>query len=194
MAIHETSGAAAPDKRTHRALLIENMGRHADGDEAAFDVVFSILAPLVRGYHRRWVDEARADDLTQQTFLKVHRARDRYRRGSPVTPWVLAIARNVGIDALRKRGRNREMLTNEGLLPDQIVEPPADANALIAAVRDAIATLPEGQRAVVALHKLLGYSFAEVAAELGIREGAARVRAVRSYGRLRMALGAWRMS
>lgn len=185
-------GFVAPaDKEARYALLTECMGRYVDGDEAAFDVLFSILAPIVRRCHTRWVNEGRADDLTQQTFLKVHQSRHRYRRGAPVGPWVLTIARHLAIDSLRKAGRSRERLTAEGDLPELHFERDTDGNAVIDAVREAVADLPPAQRDVIAMHKLEGLTFAEVAERLDIREGAARVRAFRAYDRLRDALRVW---
>ncbi len=168
------------------------MGRYADGDAAAFDHVYRELAPVVLGCLRRWAGPESAEDLCQRTFMRVHRARDRYRRGAPVGPWVLTIARNLSIDELRKRGTRRDRLTRDGDLPDVGAPPPepeSDAE-VVAAVRDAIASLPEGQRRVIELHKLDERSFAEVAAQLGIKEGAARVRAHRAYDRLRRLFGA----
>jgi len=174
--------------------LADAMGRYADGDARAFDLVYAALAPVVLRCQRRWIgDAALAEDLTQETFMRVHRARDRYRPGAPVGPWVLTIARRLSIDALRRRGTATDRITRNGVVPEVPVMPPepgADETprAIIEAVRAAIATLPESQRAVVAMHKLEGRPLAEVAALLDIREGAARVRAHRGYVRLREAL------
>jgi len=171
--------------------LTDAMGRYADGDAAAFEEVYGTLAPMVTAHLRRWVDAQRAEDLMQKTFLKVHRARDRYRRGAPVGPWVLSIARHVAIDDARRRGRAREDLTREGALPEPGVDDmrPLDERVeVIEAVRAAVDALPDSQRDVVALHKLQERPFREVAHHLGIKEGAARSRAHRAYGRLRMAL------
>lgn len=181
---------------THRlrdeAQLAEAMGRYADGDARAFDEVYRALAPVVMRCQIRWVgDRALAEDLTQQTFMRVHKARERYRPGAPVGPWVLTIARRLSIDALRKRGSRRDMLTREGEVPEVRVEPeePEETpTALIEALRQAIDELPEGQRVVVSMHKLEGKPLAEVAAILGIKEGAARVRAHRGYSKLRTRL------
>lgn len=171
--------------------LIDAMGRYADGDARAFDEVYRALAPVVLRCQIRWVgDRSLAEDLTQQTFLRVHKARDRYRPGAPVGPWVLTIARRLSIDALRKRGTRKDMLTREGELPEitSPVEEDETPTELIEALKQAINELPEGQRAVVAMHKLEGKPLAEVAAILGIKEGAARVRAHRGYNRLRARL------
>lgn len=173
--------------------LSDAMSRYADGDARAFVVVYEALAPVVGRCMRRWInDPALADDLVQETFLRVHRARERYRPGAPVGPWVITIARRLSIDAHRRRGSSKVVLTREGQLPEVGVAPPEpvdDTNELIAEVRAAIAALPPSLRPVVEMHKLEGRPMAEVAAELGIKEGAARVRAHRGYKRLKTALG-----
>lgn len=173
--------------------VTEAMGRYADGDAAAFERVYAELSPLILARLRKWAGPDRAEDLLQKTFLKVHRARDRYRRGAPVGPWILSIARHVAIDDMRRRGRAREDLTREGALPEprSTEAPMAERFEVIEAVRAAVEDLPDSQRTVVALHKLEERPFREVAHALGIKEGAARIRAHRAYGRLRSALAAF---
>ena len=167
------------------------MDRYVDGDAAAFRALYAQLAPVVLACQRRWVgDPVRAEDLTQETFLRVHKARDRYRSGAPVGAWVLTIARRLSIDSLRRRAVAVDRVTSDGELPEPpaLVDDgatPAELDALLSALREAVQTLPESQRQVVAMHKLEGLPLSEVAARLGINEGAARVRAHRGYERLR---------
>jgi RNA polymerase sigma-70 factor (ECF subfamily) len=72
------------------------MDRYANGERAAFEVVYSCLAPRLIGFMRRHArDEAAAQDATQQVFLNIHRARGSFRPGARVLPWALAIARSV---------------------------------------------------------------------------------------------------
>ena len=174
-------------------VLIDAMERYADGDAAAFNQVYGALAPVVRRCLMRWVgDSELAHDLVQETFLRVHRARDRYLTGAPVGPWVLTIARRLSIDALRRRGRARDRITREGELPEPIEREEPDEPTpqwLVDEVRAAVAALPDGQRQVVSMHKLEGRPLADIARDLGIQEGAARVRAHRGYQRLKSALG-----
>lgn len=175
--------------------LVAAMARHVDGDPRAFEQLFRQLAPAVRHCVGRWIyDAALAEDLVQETFLRVHRGRHQYRLGAPVGPWVLTIARRLCIDLLRRADR-REGVSPTGELPERPlwaegggVEDMDDAAALVAEVRAAIDALPVGMRSVVSLHHLDGRSLAEVAVALGITHGAARVRAHRSYGRLRSSL------
>jgi RNA polymerase sigma-70 factor (ECF subfamily) len=139
------------------------------------------------------------DDLLQLTFLRAHLARERFEvRGADadgaVQGWYFAIARNLALDHLRQRGRRDkrhvsleredgadQQLPDEAATTEDLILDHEHSEAVIEAVREAIARLPQGQREVVELHKLGGMSMAEVAARLEIREGAARVRAHRGY-------------
>lgn len=171
------------------------MGRYADGDPRAFEHVYRTLAPVVTRCLMRWVgDRALVSDLTQETFLRVHRARERYHRGAPVGPWVLTIARRLSIDALRRKAAKRDRVTRDGVVPEQHAPVPDEPTPkwLVDEVRAAIEALPESQRRVVAMHKLDGMPLAAVAEVLGINEGAARVRAHRGYKRLRVTLASVR--
>ncbi len=178
---------AAPDQE-----LTQWMERYVDGDIRGFEEIYQVLAPLVLRCQRRWIgNQSLAEDLTQETFLRVHRSRARYHRGAPVAPWVLTIARRLSIDALRSRGAAKVKLTAEGELPERFELPDASADDpehIIAAVREAVAELPEAQRQVVAMHKLEGISMREIAHAMGISEQAARLKAHRGYNKLRVKL------
>ncbi len=72
------------------------MDRYAQGDDAAFSELYDALAPRLYGYLLRQTrNNARAEDLTQQTFLQMHCARGRFVRGADVVPWAFAIARRL---------------------------------------------------------------------------------------------------
>jgi RNA polymerase sigma-70 factor (ECF subfamily) len=169
------------------------MERYVDGDESAFTALHARLEGPLRRTLARWLkDAARVDDGLQVALLKIHRNRHRYRRGAAVLPWVLTIARHVALDDLRK-DKNRPRSLDDELL--QVLPAPEgppwseeDERAVIEAVRAAVDQLPPGTRDVVRMHKLEGRSMAEVAEHLGIKEGAARVRAHRGYKALAKAL------
>src|ERR1700722_10824656 len=79
------------------------MARYAAGDEVAFRDLFALLAPKLRAFFfRSFVDAALADDLTQTTFLKLHRARASYCPELPLKPWLFTIAASVRRDELRR--------------------------------------------------------------------------------------------
>ncbi len=181
----------AGEPTTDRQLIVW-MECYADGDQRGFEELYRALAPMVFHCLRRWIgNSTQAEDLTQETFLRVHRARERYRRGAPVAPWVLTIARRLSIDHLRSRGAARVAITPNGELPETGVrDTRTDENLqeLVAAVREAVAQLPDAQRKVVALHKLESQPMTDIAKALGITEQAARLKAHRGYKKLRVKL------
>jgi RNA polymerase sigma-70 factor, ECF subfamily len=172
------------------------MAAYAAGDARAFESLFRLLAPRVHGFFARTFGEpAVADDLTQQTFLKIHKARASYRAGAPVRPWIFSIAARVRLDELRRRKRAPEHGDEESLArADEAGEQPAAPDELLAAagqkaaVQAALKGLPESQRVVLHLHRWEGLSFAEIAGALGTTEGAVKLRAFRAYERLRVLL------
>lgn len=165
------------------------MERYVDGDVAAFDALFrQVKGPLASSL-RRWLKtDDKIDDALQITLMKIHGSRARYKRGAPVLPWILTIARNVALDHLRSRAARDRSLdeTESARIPDThdveaLTWAAEDEREVIAAVQAALEQLPESSREVVRLHKLEGRPMSEVAEILGIKEGAARVRAHRGY-------------
>ncbi len=163
------------------------MERYADGDAAAFDELFRQLRGPIAASLRRWLKtDDKVDDALQVTLMKIHASRARYRRGAPVLPWVLTIARNVALDYLRSRASKDRSLDDEAAarIPDETEDlrwRVEDEKEVVAAVRAAVDQLPASSREVVRLHKIEGRPMSEVAEILGIKEGAARVRAHRGY-------------
>jgi RNA polymerase sigma-70 factor (ECF subfamily) len=176
------------------------MDAYCKGDRQAFDDLFARLAPKVNVVLLR-LSRSRelAEELTQVTFLKVHRARDTYVPGSKVFSWVMAIARNVYIDAYRKNRvlRRHETLTDEGVLPERGRDAQTvDVNAFAQLsdeeqqlIRDTIDALPATQREALILLKVEGLSLKQVAEITGASVAAVKVRAFRAYEALRAALG-----
>src|SRR6478609_2806888 len=77
----------------------EAMTRYADGDASAFPVLYDQLAPRIIGLVRRRIrDPSRIDDVVQQTFERIHRARGTFIAGSDVLSWAFTIARNLCLD------------------------------------------------------------------------------------------------
>src|SRR5438552_12647848 len=82
------------------------MARYCDGDAHAFRELYAQVAPRLLGYLIKMARvRAVAEDLLQQTFLKVHRARTAYVRGADPLPWIYAIAHRTFIDETRKTKR-----------------------------------------------------------------------------------------
>lgn len=172
--------------------LQEQMERYQRGELSAFERMYALLAPRLRQYlGSLTLNASVAEDLLQESFLQIHRARHTYRPPNPVVPWAFAIARNVyRMDrrAAGRRGRH-ETQAPEGV-PDLPVPAEAEGLANRLAVRRALLQVPEDGREPLLLHHVWGLSFGEIGAVLGIRGGAAKVRAHRAMTALRRLLGA----
>jgi len=170
------------------------MAQYAAGDQVAFQRLFALLAPRIRAFFLRSFSEdaSVAEDLTQTTFLKLHRARTSYRPELPLKSWVFTIAAGVRRDELRRRYRlpphvgEAELEQAESRLSaENAAGTDLDGGNKTEAVRAAIKRLPESQRVVVHLHRYEELTFEQIAEVLGTTPGAVRVRASRAYERLR---------
>jgi RNA polymerase sigma-70 factor (ECF subfamily) len=180
--------------------LADLMGRYCDGDRDAFRALYAALAPRLLGYLIGLTGErATAEDLLQQTFLKLHEARPAYVRGADPVPWIYTIAHRTCLDELRRRRRSRVKLTEDGSLADSPStatapdpEPAGDRageEGLSRATRAALAQLPANQREALLLTKVHGRSVREAAVITGSTPGAIKLRAHRAYVTLRQLLG-----
>jgi len=158
------------------------------------------VAPRLLGYLLKMTrDRSLADDLLQQTFLKVHRARGAYVRGADPLPWIYSIAHRTFIDEARKHKRAVVRVGEVEELPEvpagitgESVERRDEGRGdpeLVSAALEALADLPDQQREAVVRTKLDGRSVAEAAAIAGTTVGAMKVRAHRGYEALRKVLG-----
>jgi RNA polymerase sigma-70 factor (ECF subfamily) len=172
-----------------------------DGDTAAFADLSERYGPRVLGYFCRQVrDRAEAEDLTQEVFLRLYRARKRYQPRARFATWVFHITQNVARNALRSRRRrpsvrldasgSGESRLPEALLADRGDAPsrPLERTELADVVRDAVATLAGRQRAAVEMHQFEDLSYAEVAAELDMTPKAAKSLLYRARNQLRTVL------
>ena len=175
------------------------MQRYCDGDAGAFRALYALVAPRLLGYLLKMARErALADDLLQQTFLKVHRARAAYVRGADPLPWIYSIAHRTFIDEARKHKRAVVRVGEGEELPEVSAGITGESEdrrdergdpELVSAALDALAGLPAPQREAVVLTKLDGKSVAEAAEIAGTTVGAMKVRAHRGYEALRKTLG-----
>jgi RNA polymerase sigma-70 factor (ECF subfamily) len=167
--------------------LRDAMVSYQQGSLDAFERLYAALAgPLRRFLHARCRDAALADDLLQETFLQIHRSRHTYRAEHPVRPWAFGIAQHVVLMHTRAQARR---LRREGADPDP-VESRSHEDALVDRdrLRQALGGLPADRREAVLLHHVVGFRFSEIARRLGIRAGAAKVRASRGMAALRARL------
>ena len=165
----------------------ELMEAYVGGDTAAFSELFERYGPMLLRIMRRQLREDDAQELVQQTFLQMHRARNDFDTGRKLRPWLMTIAYNLKRELFRRRGRKPEAaLEVEPEAEDKgdIVERKSEATRL----RRALATLPDGQREVIEMHWFEELSFPEVAEILGLSTSAVKVRAHRGYKMLRASL------
>jgi RNA polymerase sigma-70 factor (ECF subfamily) len=137
--------------------------------------------------------DAAAQDLVQDTFVKLYRSAERYdpARGKLET-WVLLVARSLAIDSLRRRVLDARVLERSAPAPEISDEPAPDHVAetvdLSQRARRAMSTLTDGQRAALELAYFGGKTSAEVAELEGIPLGTAKTRIRTALLKLREAL------
>ena len=161
------------------------MAAYVGGDISAFDEIFRRYSGMVTGFMRKgYLSLADAEDLTQQVFLQLHRARRDFRPGALLRPWLMTIARNTKHDHWRRVLRRPLPQT---LLEDPVGKPmqAGDGGELKEALERAVAQLPESMQRVIRAYWFEDRSHAEIAAKLGVSRGAVKVRAHRAYARLR---------
>ena len=177
-----------PEREPENEDLRRLMAAYQAGDASAFDELYAGLASRLRRYLgglRR--DAAGVEDLLQETFLRLHKARHSYDPAWPLLPWVYAIARHVFLMDRRRRHRTRETPLPEVDAP--VVAPSRERPWAGAEVRRLLGQIERERRDAIVLHHLWGFRFDEIAARLGITEGAARARAHRAMEAIRRFLG-----
>jgi RNA polymerase sigma-70 factor (ECF subfamily) len=172
-------------KKAEEEQLIQNMIGYQQGNLDDFAKLYAALsAPLVRYLWTFVRNATTADDLLQDTFLQIHRARHTYTPPRPVRPWIYAISRHVALMHLRSTRRRKEYLADDEL-PEFPVLPEAEKYGDRRTVHRLLGTLPTKAQEVLILHHLLGLNFTEVGDVLGIATGTAKVRAHRAIKVLR---------
>jgi RNA polymerase sigma factor (sigma-70 family) len=135
-----------------------------------------LAARLYEAYHGRVLrysvaclrSREEAEDAAQSTFLYAFRALERGIRPEAEAPWLLAIARNVCMARHRLRGRRRERETLRDPLVLQDVSVAPERPESLAGIEEALARLPEMQRRAILLREWRGFSYREIAEELGL--------------------------
>jgi RNA polymerase sigma factor (sigma-70 family) len=158
-----------------------------DGDLDAFEALFREHQRPVYGWILRMVrNTAAAEDLTVETFWRVHRAHDRFQPECPFGPWARRIATHVALDWLRAQ-RPEVELTSEmaGTLPSATSGDPGIAAEIRAKTALAFNRLPPNLRAAAVLAVVEEQPHKEIAAALGITVGAVKLRVFRALRLLR---------
>jgi len=191
----DRSASVARAAQHDNAALDAAMDRYARGEDDAFVEIYDRLAPRLFGFLLRYSrDHAKVEDVVQQTFLQIHRARGRFLPGAEVVPWAFAIARRLLIDQHRRGGREVLAKADDDSAAQLLValDAPADqvaiAKEIAAKLSEVLARIPENQRVAFELIKQDGLSVAEAAQVLGTTVAAVKLRAHRAYEALREAL------
>ena len=175
----------------HRDADLEQlMAAYQQGDSAAAAALIQRVSPqLHRFFLVQVVSRRDADDLLQETWLRIHEARHTYRPGEPVLPWLYAIARHIRVDHYRKARRTALREHQVEALP----EAPAAIMGSTAGGRTdrgpdleaLLGALPESQREVIAMLKVSGMSLEEVARATSSSVGSVKQKVHRAYEKLR---------
>jgi RNA polymerase sigma-70 factor (ECF subfamily) len=154
--------------------------------EAPATLVGALSPALLRFFNSQVPSRAQADDLLQETWLRIHRVRHTYRHGEPVLPWIYAIARRVRVDGYRRTRRITAHEIATEILPEP--RPRPEPRNPLPDFEALIGILPEAQREVVTMLKVGGLSLEEVARATSSTVGAVKQKAHRAYTRLRKLL------
>ncbi len=166
------------------------MARYQEGDFAAATALIDRLSPqLHRFFVVQFVSRVDADDLLQETWLRIHKVRHTYRPGEPVLPWFYAIARHVRVDHYRKaiRTKSREQRLEE--MSEVAAAIPGEAGTA-EVLETLLAPLPESQREVIEMLKVAGMSLEEVARATSSSVGSVKQKVHRAYEKLREKMSA----
>jgi RNA polymerase sigma-70 factor (ECF subfamily) len=170
-----------------------------EGNAGSFELLLNRhRRPLVAYLTRMVQNQAVAEELAQEAFLRVYRARADYEPSAKFTTWLFRIATHLALNALRDSKHQRREQSVDGAGPEGSPLQLADQRAnreqqmvdesRLAAVRDAIARLPEKQRAAVLLHKYEALEYSQIADALGCSVSAVKSLLFRAYESLRASL------
>jgi len=154
-----------------RALMLEGL----KGDARAYTALLAELAVRLRAYYARRLGDAQddAEDLVQETLIAMHRRRDSYDPGQPLTAWVYAIARYRLIDHFRRRKvRAAVPLEDAGALFAADEVEPAMARRDVSRLLD---RLPPKRAALIRATRIDGLTNAAAGKAVGLSEGAVKV-------------------
>jgi RNA polymerase sigma-70 factor (ECF subfamily) len=161
------------------------------GDRKAFETLYRRHADRVYGAVLRLAafDHARAEDLTQEAFVRAWQKLESFRFESAFGTWVYRLAVNVALMSIRARNADPVSIMDDEHLPDIT----STDNPVRAVERDelekAIGALPPRARAVLVLHDVEGWKHEEISIELGMAVGSSKAQLHRARGLLRRALG-----
>jgi RNA polymerase sigma-70 factor (ECF subfamily) len=177
----------------------ELMLRVRDGDQGSFELLLEKhRGPMIHFLHRMVRNDAVAEELSQEVFLRVFRSRGNYQPSAKFTTWLFRIGMHLALNWIRD-GRNEKSQTSldkpsEDGANRQVadrcrtVEQELLYQAKLLEVRKAIHSLPAKQRAAVMMHKYEEMEYAQIASVIGCSESAVKSLLFRAYEALRARL------
>ena len=177
----------------------ELMLRVRDGDETSFALLLEKHRNSVIHFLYRMVqNQAIAEELAQEVFLRVYRSRETYEPTAKFTTWLFRITTHLALNHVRDRrndklndsidekiedGAPRQLPAREANVEEQLLR-----DARLGEVRKAIEELPDKQRGAVLMHKYQEMEYSQIAAVLGCSESAVKSLLFRAYESLRTSL------
>jgi RNA polymerase sigma-70 factor (ECF subfamily) len=202
-------GDSAPRESAARAAVLASgldqasdaavMLRVAAGDEDGFNYLAQKYhRPMIHFLFRMVRNQAVAEELAQEVFLRVYRSRQSYRAEAKFTTWLYRIATNLAVNHARDTRRERTTQTvyldapdeENGMLPEVADDDLSVEQRLIqterrAAIKKHVMALPERQRMAVLMHKYQGMDYRQIGEVLKLSESATKSLLFRAYQTLR---------
>jgi RNA polymerase sigma-70 factor, ECF subfamily len=190
---HRISGSFA--QMDDSAIMLELRA----GNMAGFDfLIQKYRKPIIHFMYRMVHNQAVAEELAQEVFLRVYRSRETYRAEARFSTWLYRIATNLGVNYARDNKQERTASTiyldqadaETGMTPDVAdTTPDAESDLLreerLNAIRQHVMALPERQRMAVLMHKYEGMDYKQIGDILKLSESATKSLLFRAYQTLR---------
>jgi RNA polymerase sigma-70 factor (ECF subfamily) len=199
------SGVSASERHepamaeTYTLTDAEIMLKVKAGDDSAFSVLIEkYRRPIISFMYRMVHNQAVAEELAQEVFLRVYRSREGYEAEAKFTTWLYRIATNLGVNYARDTKHERPELKKSldepdedtGLMMDVADSSPNVEQQILrrerlAAIRRQVESLPERQRMAVLMHKYQNMDYRQIAEVLHLSESATKSLLFRAYESLR---------
>jgi RNA polymerase sigma factor (sigma-70 family) len=183
------SGSPMSPAATAGAHSTDDVRAAAAGDRHAFQRLYRLHVGRVHGavFRLAGYDHARAEDLTQEAFIRAWQRLPSFRFESAFGTWLYRLAVNVALMDIRARGADPVSMVDDEHLPDTGETPFCAAERR--ELEHAIGLLPPRARAVLVLHDIEGWRHDEIGSELGMAVGTSKAQLHRARGLLRKVLG-----
>ena len=200
----DVASSETQDDPATRDPDVRLMLRAKDGDEAAFaELVKNYQERLISVFYHLLQNQETAEDLAQEVFLRIYRARNGYEPTAKFSTWLFKIANNLANNSRRSRGRRKEVTLDvresgpmglrpeeqllaekSGLMPTRQL----DKHEMQRVVQAALAELNDRQRMAVLLHKFEEMSYADIGATMDMSSQAVKSLLSRARDNLRSKL------